>query len=111
LIGVTQGKNESEETISQHLFWPKMRDQITTYVQTCPNCQRNNHKVKKHGWLPPKEAEASPWDKMSIDLIGPYTIRRKGKNDPKGKPIMIRNSQANTIVERVHQVIGNIIHT
>jgi hypothetical protein len=24
---------------------------------------------------------ASPWDKMCIDLIGPYTIRRKGKND------------------------------
>jgi transposase InsO family protein len=58
-----------------------MRDQITTYVQTCPTCQRNKRKVKKYGWLPPKEAEASPWDKMCIDLIGPYTIRRKGKND------------------------------
>jgi hypothetical protein len=27
------------------------------------------------------KAEASPWDKMCIDLIGAYTIRRKGKND------------------------------
>jgi hypothetical protein len=50
-------------------------------VQTCPNCQRNKCKVKIYGWLPPKEAEASPWDKMCIDLIGPYTIRRKEKND------------------------------
>jgi transposase InsO family protein len=117
---------------------------------------------------------------MCIDLIGPYTIRRKGKNDLickcvtmidpatgwfeihqyndkrsitvaniaeqewfsrypwptqvtydrgsefigkdfqsmikndygiKGKPITVRNPQANAIVERVHQVIGNIIRT
>ena len=29
----------------------------------------------------------------------------------KGKPITVRNPQANAIVERVHQVIGNIIRT
>jgi hypothetical protein len=29
----------------------------------------------------------------------------------KAKPITIRNPQANAIVERVHQVIGNIIRT
>jgi RNase H-like domain found in reverse transcriptase/Integrase zinc binding domain len=50
------GINRTEETISQHLFWPKMRDPITTYVQTCPSC----------GWLPPKEAETSPWDKCVL---------------------------------------------
>ena len=27
------------------------------------------------------------------------------------KPITVRNPQANAIVERVHQVSGNIIHT
>jgi transposase InsO family protein len=29
----------------------------------------------------------------------------------KAKPITVRNPQANVIVERVHQVIGNIIRT
>ena len=29
----------------------------------------------------------------------------------KGKPITVRNPQANAIVERIHQVIGNIIQT
>jgi hypothetical protein len=35
------------------------------------------------------------------------------KNDYgiKPKPITVRNRRANAIVERVHQVIGNIIHT
>ena len=27
------------------------------------------------------EAEAEPWDKMCIDLIGPYKIRRRGQED------------------------------
>jgi hypothetical protein len=67
--------NRTEATTTQHLFWPKMRDQITNYVQACPICQRNKHKVKKYGWLLPKETEAevTSWDKMCIDLIGPYT--------------------------------------
>ncbi len=57
-----------------------MRDQITKYVQACPAiCQKIKRKVKKYGWLPPKDAEAEPWDKMCIYLIGPYKIRRKGK--------------------------------
>ena len=30
------GINRTKETISQHLYWPKMRDQITNYVSACP---------------------------------------------------------------------------
>ena len=174
------GINRTEETIGQHLWWPKMRDQITNYVQRCSVCQLNKRKQKKLGWLPPKMAEATPWDKLCVDLIGPYVINRKGKPrlicrcctmiDPatgwfeihqyddkssitvaniveeqwlsrypwpsqithdrgsefigasfqnmvrndygiKAKPITVRNPQANAIVERVHQTIGNIIRT
>ncbi len=129
--------------------------------------------------MPEKDAEAEPWDKLCIDLIGPYTIRRKGKPDLelfaltmidpatgwfemreiksktadnianvleqawltrypwptqitfdrgsefkaevaemlkndygiKRKPISARNPQANSMVERIHQTIGNIIRT
>jgi transposase InsO family protein len=157
-----------------------MRDQITNYVKACPTCQRNKRKQIKYGLLPPKEAEVIPWDKLCVDLIGPYKIRRKAKEtlicrcvtmiDPatgwfeiqqyddkqsitvaniveqewfsrypwptqitfdrgsefmgqdfqdmikndygiKTKPITVRNPQANAIVERVHQVIGNIVRT
>ena len=174
------GINRTEETIGQHLWWPKMRSHITNYVKICPLCQRNKRRQKKYGLLPPKDAEAIPWDKLCIDLIGPYKIRRKGKKDLicrcvtmidpatgwfeiqqyddkksitvanileqewfsrypwpsqitfdrgsefigqdfqkmikedygiKPKPITVRNPQANAIVERVHQVIGNIIRT
>ena len=174
------GINRTEETICQHLWWPKMRDHITSVVSTCASCQRNKRRHKKYGLLPEKEAEALPWDRLCVDLIGPYKINRKGqkalvckcvtmidpatgwfevhqyddkrsitvaniveqewlsrypwptqvtfdrgsefighefktmiKNDYgiKGKPITVRNPQANAICERVHQVIANIIRT
>lgn len=174
------GINRTEETIGQHLWWPLMRKHITNYVVTCHICQRNKRKQKKYGTLPPKLAEATPWDILCLDLIGPYIIRRKGLPDLvckcvtmidpatgwfeihqyddkrsitvaniteqewfsrypwptqvtfdrgsefigqdfkkmiaedygiKGKPITVRNPQANAIVERIHQVIANIIRT
>ena len=40
-----------------------------------------NRKIKKYRILPPKEAEALIWDKMCIDLIGPYKIKRKREPD------------------------------
>ena len=30
--------------------------------------------------MPPKEAEATPWDKLCVDLIGPYKIKRRRKS-------------------------------
>ena len=79
------GMNRTEETIAQHLWWPKMREQISSYVQACPTCQKNKRKQKKYGHLPPKEAETLIWDKMCNDLIGPYEIRRKRQPELKCK--------------------------
>ena len=58
-----------------------MREHARQHVRTCPTCQKYKRKSIKYGHLCPKEAEAEPWDKMCIDLIGPYKIRRKGKED------------------------------
>src|SRR5688500_17952870 len=72
------GMNRTKETISQHLWWPTMREQNTAYVQACPTCQKNKQKHKKYGHLPPKEAEAQIWDKMCIDLkIGRASCRER----------------------------------
>jgi hypothetical protein len=33
---------------------------------------------KKYGHLPIKEAKAEPWERLCVDVIGPYTIKCKG---------------------------------
>jgi hypothetical protein len=75
------GKNRTKETIGQHLWWPNTRDHISNYVKICPLCQHKERRQKKYGLLPPKEAQATPWDKLCVDLIGPFKIRRKGEKE------------------------------
>jgi hypothetical protein len=74
------GINRTEKTISQHLWWPKLREHVTRYVTHCPTCQKNKKQRKKYGHLPEKLAESDPWEVLCVDLIGPYAIRRAGQN-------------------------------
>ena len=75
------GHDRSERTISQHFWWPKLREHIRLHVKACPECQHNKCRQAKYGLLSPMVAEATPWDKQCVDLIGPYTIRHKGKEN------------------------------
>ena len=175
------GETRTESTLRQHFWRNNLRETVHTVCQTCDVCQRTKKVQSKYGKLPEKAAEAEPWDKLCIDLIGPYTItRRKSSKKPltlwaitmidpatgwfemreiktksadvianvlemawlsrypwptqitfdrgsefkgeviqllstdygiKPKPISVRNPQANAIIERIHQTIGNMIRT
>jgi hypothetical protein len=37
--------------------------------------QTQKKQSKKYGLLPEKETEAMPWDRLCVDLIGPYNIK------------------------------------
>jgi hypothetical protein len=56
-----------------------MREQITNDVLTCTICQTQKKQSKKYGHLHEKDAEAMPWDRLCINLIGPYNIKRSVK--------------------------------
>ena len=43
---------------------------------------KKQKKGLKYGYLHDKEAEAIPWDRILVDLIGPYNIRREGHANP-----------------------------
>ena len=75
------GKTRTEATISQHLYWKNMRKDVKNLCLKCPICQMNKRNKKKYGHLPEKEAEATPWNKLCVDLFGPYTIKRKRKKN------------------------------
>ena len=54
-----------------------MRHHITRDVSTCGVCQKQKEQHKTYGLLPEKEAEYKPWERLCVDLIGPYKIRSK----------------------------------
>jgi Integrase zinc binding domain len=173
------GMTRTEQTIRQHFWWKTLREDVQKQCAACDICQRTKVQHVKYGKLPEKEAEGDPWEKLCVDMISPYTIKRRGKDpltlwcvtmiDPatgwfemkevknkeaftvaqiveqtwltrypwpteivfdkgtefmgefaqmvandygiKRKGITVRNPQANAIVERIHQTIGNILRT
>ena len=76
------GTERTYDTISQHCYWPHLRENIPNHIKICKNCQKNKKQNRKYGKLPAKEAETIPWDRLLVDLIGPYRIRGKGYDEP-----------------------------
>jgi transposase InsO family protein len=173
------GETRTEQTIRQNLWWKNLRDDVHDICSHCATCQKCKKHTAKYGKLPEKEAEVFPWETLAVDLIGPYTFKRKNQKslklwcvtmiDPasgwfeireipnkesgtiadiveqawlsrypwpnvlnfdrgtefmgdfakmaqtdygvKRKPITVRNPQANAIIERIHQTLGNILRT
>ena len=67
--------------IRQYFNWPDIRDEVQQEISnpdTCKNTKRSN---KKYGKLPAELAEEIPWSKICLDLIRPYIIRRKYKEE------------------------------
>ena len=52
-------------------------ENIHTKIKVCKTWQRNKKQGLKYGYLPPKEAEAIPWDRLSVDIIGLYKLEEK----------------------------------
>ena len=173
------GRVRTEETIRQHFTFHRLSQMVEATIKTCPTCQKTKRSYKKYGHLPEKVAESQPWEKVCVDLIGPYTIKPKGQKklilwcitmiDPatgwfemrelknkeainvanifeqtwltrypwpseitfdrgtefmaefatmvsndygiKKRPATTRNPQGNSILERIHSTIGNMVRT
>jgi hypothetical protein len=75
------GEPRTELTIAQHYTWKGMRKTIQDVCQRCKSCQLWKKSHLKMGHLPEKTAEDIPWEKVCIDLIGPYTVGDEKKKD------------------------------
>ena len=71
------GVTRMEQTIRQHFTWKNLKQDIEKVCKRCPVCQRTKKRSIKYGKLPPKVAEAIPWETLCVDLIGPYKIKLK----------------------------------
>ena len=73
------GETRTEETVKQHFTWKKLRATVHDICSKCPTCQKYKQTYKKYGHLPEKKAEGQPWQKLCVDLIGPYNVEQKDK--------------------------------
>ena len=69
------------QRVEREYYWPGMNKDISTYVNTCPSCQRNKRDYgKKHGLLQPIPAPTERWQSIALDFVGPLSMSRKGNN-------------------------------
>ena len=79
------GMTRTEETIRQHFYWKGLRTDVASTLGRCSVCQLYKADQVKYGHLPPKVAEDTPWERLCVDLIGPWT-----KSLGSGKEITLR---------------------
>ena len=72
---VHPGSTRRLRTINATIHWHGIRKHIDSYVRTCPTCQVTKKQQEKYGHFPAKTAEAIPWKRANVDIIGPYTIQ------------------------------------
>jgi hypothetical protein len=67
------GTTRTEATIEQHFYWKNLQKDVEQMCPRCSSiCQKAKASTSKHGNLPPKTAESEPWERLHVDLIGPY---------------------------------------
>ena len=66
------GQHRMMELIKRTYWWPELKEDVKKYVQGCFKCQQNKVQYqRKAGELHPLEIPQGPWQKISIDIIGP----------------------------------------
>ena len=81
----------TEVIICQHFYWPGIRKSVRKEVGNFDTCQCTKWSNIKYGKLPAKESEEILWNKLCVDIIGPYIIQREGKKKVDLKAITIIN--------------------
>ena len=68
---------KTEELIRRQYWWPTLGSDVKKYVKGCDSCQRNKaSRQSKATELHPHEVPTTPWESISLDIIGPVPESR-----------------------------------
>ena len=71
------GVKETVKRVSDRYFWPKMRTEITDFVNQCVPCNRSKAKKTVVPPLDPKPVLKPRFKELSVDVVGPL-VEREG---------------------------------
>ena len=64
------GIQTTTKRIANLFFWPKLKQEVTNWVQECDVCQRNKHEhVPTPGLLQPLPIPNAAWETISMDFV------------------------------------------
>jgi hypothetical protein len=71
------GYTRLKEMMNAAMYWKGMRTTIRSLTKSCQSCQVNKRRSQKYGHLPAKTVYTIPWERLCVNLIGPYTLKGK----------------------------------
>ena len=73
------GIRKTVEMVTREFFWPRMHEDIATYVRTCTSCQMNKtDRINRRPPLSPLVPPSSCWRTLGVDLITELPESRLG---------------------------------
>ena len=64
------GIRRTLELITRNFWWPKIKEDVTKYVNSCQSCARNKiNRHRKYGLLQPLDTPERPWKSIEIDFL------------------------------------------
>jgi hypothetical protein len=73
------GVKKTEDVLSAHFFWPRLRRDVERYVARCTTCNKAKSRLNPHGLYLPLPIPSARWEDISMDFILglPRTKRRR----------------------------------
>lgn len=71
------GIDKTYRLISRKYYWPALYKEVTAYVNSCITCQV---RADKHTIGPLVETDTPAYEKVSLDISGPYGETPRGNN-------------------------------
>jgi hypothetical protein len=69
------GDTRTKATIRNTMTRPGLTWNVQSHCKACKLCQFNKKTRTQYGKIPVKMAEATPWDIVQVDLIGPWKVK------------------------------------
>ena len=75
------GVKKTEDVLSYHFYWPKMRRDVECYVARCTTCQKAKSHLNPHGLYMLLLVSSAPWKDISMDFVLGLPRTKKGREN------------------------------
>jgi len=80
MVGGHMGINTTQNRILTRFYFPRMHKAVENYISQCLTCQRKAGRIKDQRHTLVSIQEGKPFQKISIDFVGPLRASSKGNN-------------------------------
>jgi hypothetical protein len=71
---------ETEDVLTDHFFWPKMRCDVEPDVSRCTTCNKAMSRLNPHGLYMPLPVPSVPWEDISMDFVLGLPRTKRGRD-------------------------------